>query len=177
MTMQAVIDAPSATLPWYRQRWPWLLMIAPAVAFVGGIFTFYLAATTSDALVVDDYYRQGKAINLVLDRDRRAAELGLTATLASAADGALTIRLQSTSDAPLPSQLSLRIVHATRAELDRQAVLPGTSERGLYRRADLALPADGRWNVQIESPDRSWRLVGVASGGFEKPLALHADAR
>ncbi len=67
--------------PWYRQLWPWLLMSMPAAAIVGGAVTFWLAATSNNALVVDDYYREGKAINLALARDRSAAQMGLAGEL------------------------------------------------------------------------------------------------
>jgi hypothetical protein len=45
-------------------------MLMPATALFGGIATFWLAATTNNALVVDDYYREGKAINQQLARDQ-----------------------------------------------------------------------------------------------------------
>ena len=34
--------------PWYRQFWPWLLIIPPAAAVIGGILTLYLAITRPD---------------------------------------------------------------------------------------------------------------------------------
>ena len=52
--------------PWYREPWVWLMIALPASAVVGGIITIYLAVSTSDGLVVDDYYKRGKAINLDL---------------------------------------------------------------------------------------------------------------
>jgi hypothetical protein len=45
--------------PWYRQPWPWLLMIPPAAAVIGGFITLYLAVTRPDALVRDDCHRDG----------------------------------------------------------------------------------------------------------------------
>ena len=63
--------------PWWRQRWPWLLMAGPAIVIVAGVYTGYLAFTRQDALVVGDYYKQGKAINQDLRRDRAATALGL----------------------------------------------------------------------------------------------------
>jgi hypothetical protein len=62
--------------PWYRHRWPWLLMSGPAVVVVAGIFTAWLAISRADALVADDYYKQGKAINKDLRRDHEAQRLG-----------------------------------------------------------------------------------------------------
>jgi hypothetical protein len=71
---------PHDTKPWHRQPWVWLLIALPMSAVIGGMVTLYIAVTTSDGLVVDDYYRRGKAINLDLARDRalRIAGCGFT---------------------------------------------------------------------------------------------------
>jgi len=63
--------------PWYKHRWPWLLMLGPFVVLVAGFVTMWISFSGADALVVDDYYKQGKAINQDLRRDRVASTLGL----------------------------------------------------------------------------------------------------
>ena len=45
--------------PWYRQLWPWLLIIPPAAAVIGGGITLYLAVTRPDTLVSQDCVRDG----------------------------------------------------------------------------------------------------------------------
>jgi hypothetical protein len=45
--------------PWYRQLWPWLLILPPAGAVVGGSITLYLALTRPDALVRKDCIKDG----------------------------------------------------------------------------------------------------------------------
>ena len=55
--------------PWYREPWPWLLMAGPVTVIIAGGFTAWLAVTSSDGLVADDYYKQGLAINQTLERD------------------------------------------------------------------------------------------------------------
>ena len=52
------MSAPTAK-PWYRQLWPWLLIIPPAAAVIGGSFTLYLAITRPDALVRQDCVKDG----------------------------------------------------------------------------------------------------------------------
>lgn len=156
--------------PWYRQRWPWLLMLMPALAVVGGFITLWLALTTNNAMVVDDYYREGKAINLELARDRTAAVRGLEATLAEV-DGRLTVRIK-VGEGVLPASLNLRIVHATRVELDRAYTLPVVGP-GLYADPEARLPGPGRWRVLLEDPGRSWRLTALAQG-FAEPVRLRA---
>ena len=158
-------------VPWYRQLWPWLLMLMPATALVGGVITFWLAATTNNSLVVDDYYREGRAINMQLARDRAAQSLGLSATLSRAPGGA-ELRLSGAPGATLPPFVTVHVLHATRSELDHTLTLAAAGG-GLYRSQQQELPLDGRWNVLIEDPDRKWRLTGSVTG-FSRALEIAA---
>lgn len=57
--------------PWYRQVWPWLLIIPPAGAVIGGMITLYLAVTRPDVLVRKDCVRDGATIVCGEDAPRR----------------------------------------------------------------------------------------------------------
>ena len=94
MTDTAACAMPAAGTPWYRQRWPWLLMLGPAIVVVAGIVTAVIAIETDDGLVADDYYKRGLAINQTLERAARTAALGLTATVDIAADGVVVVVLR-----------------------------------------------------------------------------------
>ena len=46
--------------PWYREPWPWLLMLGPAVAIVGCIITISLALQNfSDQAIYDGGVKRG----------------------------------------------------------------------------------------------------------------------
>ena len=66
----------SQIVPWYKQRWPWLLIAGPAFVIIAGAVTVWLAVVSNDGLVVDDYYKQGLAVNQRLHRDQQASTLG-----------------------------------------------------------------------------------------------------
>ena len=83
--MQTSIDR---ARPWYREPWPWLLMAGPAIVVVAALVTAYLAVSSDDGVVADDYYKRGLVINRVLEREQRAAALGLGAVVAIGDDGA-----------------------------------------------------------------------------------------
>jgi hypothetical protein len=138
-------------------------MAAPAAAVVGGAITAYLAVTHDDPLVVDTYYKEGLAINRVLERDRAARQAGYRAQVMFSEDGS-QVRVHLAGGA-MPPSLRLQMVHPTRAELDRAATLhavtspPHTGQAGWYEGA-IDLSAAPRWRVQLEDDRRGWRLTG-----------------
>ncbi|NNJ73016.1 MAG: nitrogen fixation protein FixH, partial [Enterobacterales bacterium] len=67
--------------PWYKQFWPWFIMALPASAVIAGITTVVIAYKNADSLVVDDYYKEGKAINFRIARIKEAENRGYTASL------------------------------------------------------------------------------------------------
>ncbi|HRP97417.1 MAG TPA: FixH family protein [Rhodocyclaceae bacterium] len=140
--------------PWYRQRWPWILISVPATSVVLGIVLLYFAITTADGLVVDDYYRQGRAIGQTMARSAHAAELGLAADLEFRADH-LTVRLSAADGVSLPSTVLVTIAHPTRSGRDQSLALVGSD--GEFSGA-LSPLSTGRWLVQLEDEARTWRL-------------------
>ncbi len=153
---------------WYREPWVWLLVALPAVAVIGSMITIYLAVTTSDGLVVDDYYRQGKAINLDLARDRAAADYGVHASLVLDNTGpAVQLELSPVHGA-WPETVELALMHPTRAGADQRVRLLHAGS-GHYRAAISAL-ADGHWYLQLSADD--WRLSGTLLVPQTMPLTL-----
>ena len=142
--------------PWYRQRWPWLLMVMPGISLVLGGVLLYLAITTNDGLVVDDYYRQGRAIDQTIARSVVAAEQGLAAEVGVRAEE-IRIALDAKQGVELPPELIVTIIHPTRAGFDQVLRLPRVDGQYAGPIAPMSL---GRWHVQIEDPERAWRLHG-----------------
>ncbi|HEX8601507.1 MAG TPA: FixH family protein [Pseudoduganella sp.] len=146
----------SAT-PWYRERWPWLLMAGPAAVLVAGAWTGWLAFSQQDALVVGDYYKRGKAINQDLRRDRAAAALDAQVALRyDAAHGMLHGQLSM--HAPQRGALLLHLAHATQPGKDLRLLLrPDATDRFAV---PLPLLERSRWVVLVEDERRTWRLEG-----------------
>ena len=166
--------APADAAPWYTHRWPWLLMLGPAVVAVAGIATSYVAFTSQDALVVGDYYKKGKAINLDLRRDRAAAALGLSIELRyDAAEGLLHGHVGSVK--PLADEtLSVRLQHATQP--NRDMVLLARPDAGGNFSVALPMLERSRWQVLVEGKQRNWRLEGAWQWPTEREVAIRADA-
>ncbi len=144
-------------LPWYRHRWPWLLMLGPFVVIVAAAITLWLALRSNDGLVADDYYKQGLAINQVTLRDRRAAALDLRGEISLDAGRQLVrVALDGGKMIEMPAVLLLKLSHPTRSGFDQSFRLQRDNSGGYSAAAigDLA----GRWYVILEDEAREWRL-------------------
>lgn len=142
--------------PWYREPYVWLIILFPALAVIGGAVTLRLAVVSDDGLVTDDYYRKGLEINRVLERDERARALGVEADTAyDPAAHRLTIALRGNASFRLPPAARLRLMHATRAGLDRELSINPDADG----RVELDLPplAEGHWHLQVETAE--WRVL------------------
>jgi len=145
------------TKRWYAEPWVWLLIALPLSAVIGGMITLYLAVTTSDGLVVDDYYNRGKAINMDLARDVAAAGHGLRARLdLDLVRRRVLLSLESRDDLH-PAQVRFSLLHPTRPGND-QVIMLQPAAGGGYAGA-LQPMHDGNWYVQLEADD--WRLSGA----------------
>ena len=162
--------------PWYRHRWPWLIMAGPAAVVLAGSFSAWLAFTQQDQMVIDNYYDQGLVINQDLQRDARASALALQLrahydAASEKMQGMLTRRDTSVAG---PTQLRLQLRHATDPKRDR-TVLITVDQHGAFS-VPLALLERSHWTVLVEDQARSWRLAGVWLWPQQSDIALAADA-
>lgn len=142
--------------PWYREPWPWLLMAGPLAVILAGAATMWIAFSSSDGLVADDYYKQGLAINKRLAREDEARRLGISASVRLTPD-----RLRVELKGEAPPALFVHLAHATRAGYDMRLrlapVAPGSYE------AELSDLPRGHWRIVIEDPRGTWRIAREAS--------------
>ena len=97
------------TLPWYRQFWPWFIISIPALTIVAAMITITIAVKTDDGLVVDDYYKEGLAINEDKQLVKNAAALEISAELSLDENGMIRAQLPE-NVASLPF-LMLTLIH------------------------------------------------------------------
>lgn len=141
--------------PWYRHIWPWLLMLPPAFSVAGGAVMVYLAAHSPTALVVDDYARIEALTRERFDRDRRAFELGVVATLTFAtAPRRIEVTLAGPAAFVPPPTLIVNARHVANPAADRTVTLLPQGERFA---ADAEL-VPGSYRIELMPADRSWRL-------------------
>lgn len=156
------------TEPWYKQFWPWVLIGLPGSVVIACIVTIVIAVKTQDGLVVDDYYKQGLAINQSLERDQNATGLGMSAMLRLSPEANL-LDLQILGNAK-PGPVKLQLLYATLPNLDQSVDLDYTGNTMLQAEID-PLKA-GKWYLQLESGDGNWRIVGKINYPQDKTARL-----
>ena len=160
--------------PWYKHRWPWILMAGPAIVIVAGFITAWLAIVSNDGLVDDNYYKVGLSVNQELKQRQLAAELNINAQLSLGADKrSVDLVLNGLPKEALPDTLQLRLVHPTRKGEDQRINLVRSGS--VFRGEVSQSLGTGRWHVVIEDPLAGWRMDG--NWDFQKSNAVVVFAK
>ena len=143
-------------------------MSLPLTAVVAGLTTWFLAYRSDDGLVTQDYYKKGLTINRVLERQDRAAQLGLAASVQQSG-GKLIVTLESSREIEPAAQLRLSLINPARAGLDREVLL---QRDGAVYSGQLGSVRDGRWNIKLEDEGGVWQLFAETSLPLLAPVHL-----
>ena len=68
----SIATAP-VTAPWWKFGHVWLVISGPAIVVVAGFVTLWLAVSSPDPVVAEDYYQQGIEINKTLGEKARSS--------------------------------------------------------------------------------------------------------
>lgn len=152
---------------WHSNPYVWMIIAIPMAAVVFGIYMITIAIKSNDGLVVDDYYKKGKEINMVLVRDELASSLGMVARVGFIEN---RVEVNISGKAPIlhDEKVVLKFFNATRSDNDVVLTLfPAAG--GLYSANIKTLP-QGHWNVELGTS--KWRLTGRYETGQEDALEL-----
>ena len=152
--MKAILPG-GDTEPWYRQFWPWFLILLPASVVVASLYMVYIASRGADDLVVDDYYKNGLAINRQLEKKERSKQLGISAAL-NFSEAHVTVQMTGPVGAP---SLSLLLSHPLESDRDFRVELARIAP-GIYQAVlPAAIAPRWHWTLTLDQPE-GWRLDG-----------------
>ncbi|MDR2926558.1 MAG: FixH family protein [Azoarcus sp.] len=156
--------------PWYRNGWPWFLFGVPAVSVVVGISLYIIANYWNvDSLVAGDYSKDGRGVAVLIDKQKTAESLGLSAQ-ATVSGTQVSVKLGALHEKDLPPTLRLAIVHPTQDRFDQQVLLQ-KGEADVYSGQVMPLH-DSRWQFQLEDESRTWRMLGNANIPTETVVSI-----
>jgi len=150
--------------PWYKQVWPWVLMSIPFSVIIAMSITLTLASRQGDApMVIDDYYKEGRGINVEIAKVVKAQELNITFNFRTEGD-----RFVLTFASGQPKELTSLLVqfyHGTQATRDSEQRVTANAQGEFV--GELPAQLTGSWTITITPFDTTWRL--------SQPLRLPAE--
>ena len=141
------------TKPWYKQLWPWVLIAIPVITALKAVHTIVVMQQHSPDLVVDDYYKAGRAINMQLAKYREAALRNLDAYVLVAGNRAVVRFAENTV---LNGAVHLDFYHPTLAQ--RDFALDAQRSGELLYVADLPVTPTGKWQLVVSDASKDWKL-------------------
>lgn len=166
---------------WYKEPWLLLVVGGPLLVVCASLLTGFIAFRGADQVVAKDYYRQGLMINTNLQRDAKARELQLNATLQIDLENQkVRMTLYSQQSLPAEIQLSLAssgVLSGSVSEIVRRLPLKqiqaGQYEGRLTEAKDnnpVSPPMLKLLHVKLETND--WRLTGDWHDALQTKLQL-----
>ncbi|MCQ8877042.1 FixH family protein [Pseudoalteromonas shioyasakiensis] len=157
--------------PWYKNFWPWFLIFFPLVAIIGCISLLITAIGNGPDMVVDDYYKKGKAINLELSKFDKAKALYLHGDLKVEHDK-VSFKFNKGDTSNIHS-LKMSFYHRTIGEFDFDTHLTPNAN-GEFT-AIIEPYNDGTYTVFIEPTDGSWKLKENITLPNEQSIAINPE--
>ncbi|MAD18329.1 MAG: nitrogen fixation protein FixH [Alteromonadaceae bacterium] len=154
---------------WYNQFWPWFLITIPVCSMILSFNMLRFAFDGQDAMVVDDYYKQGKAINISLEKIQAARALNIQTELNVTEKD---VSLRFISGAPQTgAALRLAFYHVTQAPKD-QTIDLFRDAQGIYR-GSAENDLTGKWQVALLPHDQVWKVQQTLSFPSNDSIAFN----
>lgn len=147
------------TEKWYKQFWPWFLIAIPFTSFMLGFVIVYLAVTTENSMVSDDYYKEGKAINVDISKKNMAKQLNLIAGI-KVTDNRIVLRFKQALP-PDSAAITLDFFHATLEDKDFSVLL--TKNAKDFYTGELNHDIRGKWRLTLSDYADSWKIQRMVS--------------
>jgi len=158
--------------PWYKEPWAWLVFILPFTAVVAGIATYIIANHEPDALVIGEYYKEGKTINMQLAKVKQAQKLGVKFDLKYTNN---RLHIKATGIEKEFPLLNINFFHPTQEHKDFYLALtpdgngdfrhdfsqnPLSEEETSQNNPQSSLPnnLDGKWRITISPFQDHWKI-------------------
>ena len=143
-------------LPWYKHGWLWFVMLVPLSAVAFGVVMVISANYQPDDLVVDNYYKEGMGINLLLEQDNRAQAMQASVRLSAITPDGVVFDIAGGSD-----DLSVSLFHVSDASLDLTIELVNNGNN-IYTATSTQLAGrvtePGIWYLEVNDHTNDWRL-------------------
>lgn len=143
--------------PWYKQFWFWFVVSLPIAVVIAGFNMLYIAMSNPPSMVVDDYYKEGLAINQSLQLDKTASALNLVADVQfDVSQRRVSVIVKGST---VSQSLLLKMMHPTSESQDADIVLTQQADGVYIGQYDAELLH--RYYLRLlPLPEKDWRIDG-----------------
>lgn len=153
---------------WYKQFWPWFLIVVPLTSMVLSFTMMNFAFNSEDSMVIDDYYKEGRGINLKIQKLHQAKILNIATKIQVMSDYVEVIFVSGAPDNG--EALILDFFHSTQKFKDFSVTLLRDAN-GTYR-APLTGDVSGKWQLSLHPINENWKIQKVVSLPQATPFDL-----
>ena len=147
---------PTPVSPWYKEPWPWVLIAIILIPMIVAAVRISIYNDYKVEMVVDDYYKKGKAINQEFDREKLAKTFGISA-LVNFEGHNIVLDMNHNGQAPEIASLMISFYHSTQGFKDFSLMATARADKkfsAVLPDQDLA----GKWQLTIEPHDKKWKI-------------------
>lgn len=144
------------TAPWYRQFWPWFLIVLPGAVVVASFVTLGIAIRHADSEVHDPVVKDGLAISAQRATQAESPWRHVEAVL-QLQGNTVQVEIHGSLHA-VPERLTLLFIHPFEDSRDFRVDLQSAGP--LQYRGTLPPDLHGRWHIELSQPeaDDYWQL-------------------
>lgn len=168
--------------PWYREFWAWFVFAPLIIVVIACTITVSIAVIMSDDVVVDNYYKEGKALNQDFGPQDQARQLNVQADLQlNRSDRKLLLNINQRMTKNL--SLILTLSHPLVAEKDQTFIVPKLTDEQIKQMPlvlDISLETipEGRWYLRLSAFDdlsnkEFWRVQSEVDFSAVDSSVLH----
>lgn len=176
--MQTIMQSTDKNKPWHSYPLVWMMIAIPFSAVIMGVVMIWLAVDTDDGLVADDYYKLGLEINRVISRDKKAAELGVSAIIEfDNSTRVIRVLFDKGSLKTFPKSLPLQLQHATRENSDVTVLLDHGIDNQYIGHVKQKI-SEGIWYFEISGGNEAvddWKLNARSHVRLNNVIHLQSD--
>ncbi|WP_286237703.1 FixH family protein [Neptuniibacter halophilus] len=167
----------NSVAPWYKQPWLWFILAPLIAVFIYGTFFLYIAITTSDGIVKDDYYKVARGHFVDSSKAQKAIDLAIGGTLQlDNLTGDLMLHFRS-NQTEKPALLILDIISPTHQKYDQKITLKRVDGTNAYT-GNLKSSLKGKRYILLEAEDATWRLRTESNPPYDqKTIELTASLK
>ncbi|MGO4894421.1 FixH family protein [Flavobacterium sp. W21_SRS_FM6] len=156
---------------WYKQFWPWFLIVIPLSSMVLSFTMMNFAFNSEDSLVKDDYYKEGRSINLDIHKIQEAKVRQIEAHVVFS-DTNVVLELVS-GNVDDGAALTMDFFHSTQQFKDFKTVLLKDAA-GQYK-GEIEHPLQGKWRISLHPYDELWKIQQVVHLPQSTPVVLKPE--